>query len=148
MLLLYRAFAMLLAAVACAAQPVRIELLSRTDDHARRPGASAIAAVAEFSRDGNYVLFLSEASNLTTNKPTGKPLLNLFMTDRRTGKTTLLSQGANGEPANDNVVNFELSADNKRVLIETAASNMVANDTNNAADIFIRDLAAGQNILV
>jgi Tol biopolymer transport system component len=107
-----------------------------------------MAALPEFSRDGNYVLFLSEASNLTTNAATRKPTLNLYMVNRQTRETTLLSAGLNGEPANGNVVNFEISADNKRVLIETAASNMVANDTNNRPDIFVRDLVSGQNILV
>src|SRR5687767_8413614 len=135
------------AAVVGFAQPARIELLSRSDDPAPRAGASGMAVLPEFSRDGNYVLFLSEAPNLARNRPGAKPALNLFMTDLRTGETTLLSEGMNGEPANENVVNFEISANNRRVLIETAAWNLIANDTNNASDVFIRDLDLKQNIL-
>jgi Tol biopolymer transport system component len=131
----------------CFGQPARLELLSRSDDHARRKGGAAASAVPEFSRDGNFVLFLSQAGNLTTNVPVGRAL-NLYMVDRRTLQTTLVSQGVDGAPANSDVLNFEISADNRRVLIETAASNMIANDTNNAPDVFVRDLDLKTNILV
>lgn len=131
----------------CTAQPTRLELLSRSNEHTRRPAGSAISAAPELSRDGNFVLFLSAAGNLTTNVPTAKPVMNLYMVNRETRETTLLSVGVDGRPANESIVNFEISADNGRVLIETSASNMVANDTNNVIDVFVRDLAIGQNVL-
>src|ERR1044072_7694075 len=104
------------------AQPMRVELLSRTADHDRKK-ADATIAMPEFSRDGNLVLYLSAANNLTTNLPVSKPALNLYMFDRRTLQTTLVSQAPNGAPANGDVVNFEITADNRRVLFETSASN-------------------------
>jgi Tol biopolymer transport system component len=132
----------------CIAQPMRLELLTRSDDHARRKGGAARSAVPEFSRDGNYVLFLSEAANLTPHTPETKRALQVYMVDRRTRQATLLPAGTNGLPANDHVSNFEVSANNRRVLIETAASNLVADDTNKVTDIFVRDLDRNTNIPV
>src|SRR4051794_34001823 len=136
------------AAVTCSGQPQRLELLSRSDEHARRMGGAGMSGAPEISRDGNFVLFLSEAPNLITNAPTARPGLNLYMFDRRAKTTTLISRGLNGEPADSDVTAFEISANNRRVLFETAASNMIANDTNNTTDVFVRDLNLDTNILV
>jgi hypothetical protein len=145
---MHRYLLFLLAVATSFGQPTRLELLSRSDDHMRRKAGAAMSAMPEFSRDGNFVLFLSQAPNLTTNRSGAKPVLNLYMVDRRTLKTTLVSTGINGEPANDSISGFELSADNRKVLFETGASNIVANDGNDRPDVFVRDLDLGQNILI
>jgi hypothetical protein len=147
MLRLYSFVCFIVAIATAHALPTRVELLSRTENHDRKK-ADATIGIPEFSRDGNFVLYLSAANNLTTNSPVTKPALNLYMFDRQTSQTTLVSQGPNGAPANADVVNFEISADNRRVLFETSASNIIGNDTNNATDIFVRDLEQKTNILV
>src|SRR4051812_46267493 len=112
----------------CFGQPTRLELLSRSDDHARRTGGAAMSATPEISRDGNLILFLSQAANLTTNPPTARPAMNLYMYQRRSRTTTLVSQGVDGKPADSDVTTFEISTNNQKILFETAASNMIAND--------------------
>lgn len=98
---LYYLFCLTLGLLRSTAQPIRLELLSRSDEHTRRPAGSAISAAPELSRDGNFVLFLSAAGNLTTNVPTAKPVMNLYMVNRETRETTLLSVGVDGRPANE-----------------------------------------------
>src|SRR4051812_15330488 len=51
------------------------------------------------------------------------------------------SGGTNG--GNDLTNNSAISADGKYVVFASSASNLVSGDTNNAQDIFVRNLSAG-----
>jgi hypothetical protein len=135
-----------LSTASLAAPSPRLELLTRAPDHPHRRGASSLTAAPEISRDGNFILFLSRARNLTTDPDSA--VMNLYMTDRRTHVTTLISTGLNGEPANDSVEKYQFSADARKILFETRASNIIPNDTNNATDIFLKDLASNSTILI
>src|SRR4051812_291487 len=106
------------------AQSPRIELLTRSATPTSHRGANAETAVPEVSRNGRFVLFLSLASNLD---PDYQPLtaFNLFMKDRVTGETTLVSRGTNGAPANDSILGYQFAANSRRILFETAASNLI-----------------------
>src|SRR5437868_15147723 len=92
-----------IAVIGVSAQPARIELLSRPVNNAPRAGGSAISAAPEFSHDGKFVLFLSEAPNFTTNAP-ARGVLNLYMANLQTHATTLLSMGVDDKHANDAIL--------------------------------------------
>jgi uncharacterized repeat protein (TIGR01451 family) len=53
---------------------------------------------------------------------------------------SLASVATNGKPGNDSSYSPSLSADGRYVAFESSASNLVAGDTNEARDIFVRDL--------
>jgi Tol biopolymer transport system component len=107
------------------------------------------------SPDGRYVLFASTANNLAVNGTSGPlaahfpPRLNVFLRDRTNATTTLVSVdflGLGG--GNSDSAPRGISANGQFALFETTASNLVANDTNNAADVFVRDVVHGSTILV
>jgi Tol biopolymer transport system component len=107
------------------------------------------------SRDGRYVLFASTANNLVsvgTNRPlpslTPAPI-NVFLRDRTKNSTVLVSVNlyATGGGDGDSLP-IEISTNGRYALFESSASNLVAGDTNNAADVFVRDLLAGTTLLV
>ncbi len=105
--------------------------------------------------DGRYVLFASRANNLVlsgTNNPFLNqmlPKLNVFLHDRASGTTTLVSVNANGTgPGNGDSIPTALSTNGQFALFESAASDILPGDTNNATDIFLRDLVNGTNQLI
>ena len=100
------------------------------------PGDSFAPAV---SGDGRYVAFLSFANNLMPNDANQGS--DVFLKDRETGQLSLISINAEGTgPGNEMSFNPTVSDDGRFVLFESRASDLVMNDTNNAADVFLRDV--------
>src|SRR4029079_8433785 len=56
--------------------------------------------------------------------------------------TTLLSVGMNNAPTNGDSGDPRLSANGRYVLFSSEASNLIADDHNHAADVFLRDRVA------
>lgn len=90
---------------------------------------------ARISRDGRYVAFDSDASNLVQGDTNG--VTDIFVHDRVTGKTTRLSVNADGKQGNGKSEASRISANGEFVTFSSAASNLVDGDTNNAVDIFV-----------
>ena len=119
------------------------------------PGGNGDSGSAIISPDGRYVLFASAANNLVASQPTNPvsglvpPILNVFLRDRTNGTTTLVSVGTNGiGGGNGDSWPTGISTNGRYALFESLASNLVPNDTNNAADVFVRDILSGRTILV
>src|SRR5437763_15327051 len=97
--------------------------------------------------DGRYVLFASTANNLVlmTN---GNPIpvsvpahQNVYLRDRQNGTSVLISVNLSGVAGgNGNSTPADLSTNGRYALYESSASDLVPGDTNNAVDIFVRDL--------
>src|SRR6266567_2466875 len=107
------------------------------------------------SPDGRYVLFASTANNLVvasnnTVMPVSSPTaLNVFLRDRINGTTALVSVNMTGTAGgNGNSIPVQISTNGHFALFESSASNLVMGDTNNASDIFLRDLVNGATALV
>src|SRR4029079_15264073 len=64
------------------------------------------------------------------------------------GAVSRVSVAADGGEANGPSSDPDLSADGRFVVFASAASNLVAGDTNGAPDVFVRDLQAGTTTLV
>ena len=90
---------------------------------------------ARISRDGRYISFDSDASNLVEGDTNG--VTDIFVHDRVTGKTTRLSVGADGKEGNGKSEGSRIAADGGFVAFSSAAGNLVEGDTNNAVDIFV-----------
>ena len=95
------------------------------------------------SADGRIVVFASHATNLVPGDTTNG-LQDLFAYDRKTGKTELVTVSSGGVQANSGS-SFQpgLSADGRFVVFVSTATNLVAGDTNNADDVFVRDRRNG-----
>ena len=93
------------------------------------------------SADGRYVTFISSASNLVTGDTNGRS--DVFIHDRQTGLTERVSVNSAGAQANDSTfARPAVSNDGRFVAFSSAATNLVANDTNGRDDIFLRDRQA------
>ncbi|MBL9171917.1 MAG: hypothetical protein JNL10_00150 [Verrucomicrobiales bacterium] len=95
-----------------------------------------------------YLFFVSDVPNLVENDFNG-PGMDVFRRDTVTGRTELVTVSRiPGEGANRAIPEFSVSADGQRVAFVTHASNLVDGDTNEAADVFVRDMEAGTTTLV
>lgn len=118
-------------------------------------GGGGDSELPVLSRDGRYVLFASTAHNLVS-LATNRPLpalfpapINVYLRDRLKGSTVLVSVNRDGSGGGDgDSIPIGVSTNGRYALFESTADNLVAGDTNNAADVFVRDLAAGTTILV
>jgi Tol biopolymer transport system component len=87
------------------------------------------------STDGMRVVFFSYATNLVSGDTNF--CADVFLHDRSTGITERESVGASGAQSNADSVGL-ISGDGLSVAFTTLASNLVANDTNNQFDAFVR----------
>jgi Tol biopolymer transport system component len=105
-----------------------------------------------FSPDGSRVAFTSDASNLlgggNNNNAFNLPgddnnASDIFIKNLSDGSITLVSTNAAGTQANGNSWGAVFSPDGARIFFLSSASNLVAGDTNDATDIFVKDLFTG-----
>ncbi len=101
---------------------------------------------ARLSADGGRVAFASDASNLVAGDTNG--VRDVFVRKLKSGKTQRISISSAGQQADGPSLPSEieliggpsLSADGRFVAFGSSATNLVADDTNGATDIFVRDL--------
>jgi Ca2+-binding RTX toxin-like protein len=94
------------------------------------------------SADGRYVVFESSADNLVPEDTNGQ--YDVFVEDRVTGETTLVSVASDGTQGNQGSDNSSISADGRYVAFESDADNLVPEDTNNTKDVFVHDRVTGE----
>ncbi len=103
---------------------------------------NGLSGYPSISRDGRYVAFWSLATNLVSGDT--NVVDDIFVHDMVTGATERISVSSSGTQANGpSYPVTPLSADGRYVAFASAASNLVANDTNNQVDIFVRDRQLG-----
>ncbi len=98
------------------------------------------------STNGQLALFESSASDLIagdTNK-----VADVFVRDLAGGTTLLVSINTNGLPANGASRSAVMTPDGRFVAFVSEASDLVPNDTNRIADVFVRDLQTLATTLV
>jgi hypothetical protein len=117
-------------------------------------------AISQDKRFGRLVAFESAATNLVAGAGGGS---NVYLVGRAPGygedgtpwgfgQIVLASAGINGQPANGPSVSPSLGGTSRAaprcVAFVSAASNLVAGDTNGTPDAFVRDLPTGRTIRV
>jgi Tol biopolymer transport system component len=90
---------------------------------------------ASLSADGQYVAFVSLASNLVLGDTNDTD--DVFVHDRRMGRTTRVSVARSGAHGDFNSENPAISADGRFVAFDSAATNLVRGDTNGVFDVFV-----------
>lgn len=97
------------------------------------------------SGDGRYVAFLSDASNLVPDDTNDAG--DIFIRDLRTGRTSRVNESTRGDQANGRTyLRPAISGNGRYVAYVSEATNLVAGDTNDTADVFVRDLRTGRTI--
>jgi Tol biopolymer transport system component len=102
--------------------------------------ANGNSVAPAISGDGRYVAFYSTATNLVSGDT--NRARDVFVRDLQTGATTRVSVASDGAQANSDSFAPAISRDGRYVVFSSSASNLVAGDTNNANDIFLRDRVA------
>lgn len=93
------------------------------------------------SPNGRFVMFNSQATNLS---PLANGFEQVYIRDRQSATTTLVSIAASGKAAGNGVSYRGMASDDGRyVAFSARASNIVADDTNAAEDVFLRDMQSG-----
>ena len=95
------------------------------------------ASLDSISDDGRYITFSSDATNLVPNDTNGQS--DVFVYDRNKKTTERISVASDGTQANSSSSFGSISGDGRYVAFESAATNLVANDTNGLNDIFVYD---------
>ena len=99
------------------------------------------------SANGRFVAFASLASNLVRGDTNHR--FDVFVHDRKRGKTTRVSVNSAGAEANDGSIWLPAISDNGRfVAFFSRSTNLVPNDHNGIADFFVRDLKRGETTRV
>jgi len=99
--------------------------------------ANGLSDDVAISAGGRFVAFQSGASNLVAGDTNGTG--DVFVRDRVAQVTRRVSVGPGGRQGNSSSSSPAISADGRFVAFLSRASNLVAGDTNNAWDVFVRD---------
>jgi Tol biopolymer transport system component len=97
------------------------------------------------SADGRFVAFVSQSSNLVAGDTNKKA--DVFVHDRKTGKTTRVSIRSDGGQGKGNSQAPSISASGRFVAFESQA-RLVEGDRNRASDVFVRDRSRGLTVRV
>ena len=126
------------------------EGISTIGDSGTFEGNSFLSSITP---DGRFVGFSSADPTLGVPDTNGF-IEDAFVFDRQNGTVRLVSRASSTNPAkpgdqgNDSSFSPLVSADGTSVVFSSRASNLVANDTNSAFDVFRRDLTTGTTVRI
>ncbi|HEC07872.1 MAG TPA: hypothetical protein ENJ12_13530 [Thiolapillus brandeum] len=101
----------------------------------------AESATADISADGRFVVFISDADNLVSGDTNN--VEDVFVLDLQTGhyqRVNISSSGAQVTETSNYTYAPAISSDGRYVVFQSAADNLVADDSNGVTDIFVHDL--------
>jgi Tol biopolymer transport system component len=118
---------------------VRDRKLGRTErisigPHGRQ--ADFVSRTPSISANGRFVAFESFADDLVPGDT--NQVLDIFVRDRRAGRTDLVSLSSRNRLGDDASVSPVISADGRFVAFVSDADNLVPGDTNGRTDVFVR----------
>jgi Tol biopolymer transport system component len=119
------------------------ELVSVSAGGDQGNGPSGYPAI---SADGRFVAFQSDASNLVTSD--SNSATDIFLRDRQTGATILVSVSSAGAAGNAASEKPSLDATGRYVAFASQAGNLVDGDSNGAEDIFFHDCQSGSTSIL
>jgi Tol biopolymer transport system component len=98
------------------------------------------------SESGRYVAFQSYASNLVPDDTNG--CADVFVFDRKNGSIRRVSVSSSGLAGDLYSGEPAISADGRCVAFRSDATNLVPNDTNGCADVFVHEIPTGRTYRV
>jgi len=105
-----------------------------------------MSSMPSISADGRFVAFESGASNLVEDDTNGQH--DVFVHDRRTRETTRVSVASDGSEARGVSTRPSISGDGDLVAFTSFTDDLVTDDTNLLADVFVHDLNSGKTTRV
>lgn len=119
----------------------RTGMTSRVSVDSRGNQANNFSQAPQLSADGRYIVFESLASNLVPGDTNG--VIDVFVHDRQTGRTSRVSVGNDGTQANNASVNPTISGDGRYVTFESFATSLLPVKQEQAKQVFVYDLETG-----
>ncbi|HWB74849.1 MAG TPA: hypothetical protein VG755_07830 [Nannocystaceae bacterium] len=113
----------------------RVSVGVASEEETQSSSAPAISA------DGRYVAFDSSRADLVATDTNNR--VDVFLRDREAMTTERVSVDAAGFDADDGSFGASISADGRFVAFVSSATDLVAGDTNDRTDVFVRDRLAG-----
>jgi len=107
---------------------------------------NGLSYLPSISANGRYVAFISEASNLVPED--GNGMTDVFVHDRKKGRTTRVSVDSAGAEGNGFSQNPSISSNGRFVAFNSNASNLVPEDGNGMTDVFVHDRKKGRTMRV
>ncbi len=98
------------------------------------------------SGDGRYVVWESTATNLVGSPSVAPGHTQIYLRDRTTGTTVLISESSAGAAGNGDSTQAVVSGDGKLVAFASEASNLVMSSNNGVRQIYLRDLTASATL--
>ncbi|MCB0220740.1 MAG: PD40 domain-containing protein, partial [Chrysiogenetes bacterium] len=98
---------------------------------------NGVSDFAQVSGDSRYVTFHTTANNLSDDDLNNAE--DVYVLDRQTGVLDAVTSGFPGEDANGPSMQSSVDDEGRYVAFSSFASNLAPGDTNNMADIFVRD---------
>ena len=118
------------------------EMTRIATDASGNQAVGGLTTAPRLSEDGRYVTFTSGATNLVPGDTNG--LDDVFVKDLQTGAISRISTDVFGAQSTGGASYASyFSSDGRYVAFESAATNLVANDTNGLTDSFVKDLQTG-----
>ncbi|MET0415412.1 MAG: hypothetical protein ABW022_05265 [Actinoplanes sp.] len=93
------------------------------------------------SGDGRYVTFASGSEDIVPDANGWYG--DVFLHDRQTGETRIVSSSADSTQGDRSSSKGVVTADGRHVAFASSATNLVPGDSNDAEDIFLKDLTTG-----
>lgn len=124
--------------VSCQAlDPIALDSVDSSDTQGDNPSTAP-----SISTDGRYIAFASTATNLVSGDTNNDS--DIFLRDRLNHATVRISvDSADAQATLGNSTAPDLSSNGRYIAFTSAATNLVPNDTNTFADIFLRDQVGG-----
>lgn len=119
--------------------------VSVSSDGAEGNDPSGFLSGPAISADGRFVAFDSTATNLIAG---GNLPFNIFVYDRQTSTTEIVSVSSRGRQGEGLSSSPDISADGRFVAFDSDAANLVRGDRNNITDVFRHDRVTGETVLV
>jgi Tol biopolymer transport system component len=116
------------------------EIVRASSTTLERPFTGSVNFGPSLATDGSAVAFATNSSEIVNNTSNNQ----IVVKSLTTGDAVIASSAADGTEGNDNANGYSaISGDGKLVALSSGATNLVANDTNAAYDVFIKNVATG-----
>ena len=102
-------------------------------------------SIGGISPDGQFIVFLSNGQNIISGETNGPFDPAIYLRDWRTGDIERITFGIESATAfpDGALGGISMSEDNRYVVFEAEATNLVTNDTNGVLDVFMLDRQTG-----
>ena len=129
------------AALACILLQPAYATTTRLSETSLGAEADSSSFSVKLSDDGRFAVFQTNATNLISADTNG--VSDVVLKDLQTGALTCMSCAAGGAVGDGASTSPAISGDGRFVAFQSAATNLVAGDSNIATDVFVREIATG-----